>query len=231
MAGEAGEGKGLHDWHQWPFQFSILQCGLTRMCFRCCLMQQLWEYPSPAQLCWESLTHGDCLSMIHFPFLYYVCQLYESMEYTDLVLKGHTVSREERHETDATAVWHRLGVYNRGMLAGLQTHRVLTCCQEAGTACLAWPLFKGKFWYQEAIQKMCRWKNVQPKSLIRVYLNQTDDCCLEAKSQQIKKLLQRTAVLQFVLYMRIKRRCKEGCMKSICGQWSEREKAKWGNLW
>ena len=53
-----------------------------------------------------------------------------------------------------------------------------------------------------------------------LYLNQTEDNCWEAKSQQIEKMLQKMAVLPLVLYIRIKGEDVRGSHES-----------KQGNLW
>ena len=52
---------------------------------------------------------------------------------------------------------------------------------------------------------MCKRKKVQTYTkFLWVYLSQTEYNCQEAKPQWTEKMLQRTAVLQLILYNRIK---------------------------
>lgn len=51
----------------------------------------------------------------------------------------------------------------------------------------------------------CQRKIIKPnRKQVRVYLSQTDNNCWEAKSQRIEKMLREMAVLQLILYIRIK---------------------------
>lgn len=81
--------------------------------------------------------YRDRLSVIHFPIMHYVHQLYESVEYTDLLLKGHSQWGKTGMRQIMMLCGTGWGIDNTGMPAGLQKHWVLTSCQEAGTVCLA----------------------------------------------------------------------------------------------
>ena len=72
-------------------------------------------------------------------------------------------------------------------------------------------------------------KSVQTcREILWVYLSQTDDNCQEAKSQRIWKMLWRMAVLQHILYIRIKR--GDIGLHEI-PRWSTTGAGKKGNLW
>lgn len=80
--------------------------------------------PLLAQLCW-GVPYSRRLSFCNtfskrILNTYYVHQLYKSMEYTDLLLKGHTVSKEDRHEDIIMLCGEGWGIDDRGMPSGLQ---------------------------------------------------------------------------------------------------------------
>ena len=69
------------------------------------------------------------------------------------------------------------------------------------------------------------------KSLMIAYLNQTDDNCQEAKSQLTEKILWRMAVLQLILYIRIKGTdTRRFCIKPTGSRLRGWEKAKLGEV-
>ena len=78
-------------------------------------------------------------------------------------------------------------------------------------------------------------RNIQTcREFLWVYLSKADNCGWKAKSEWIEKIfqmLQRIAVLQFILYITMKRRHNEGYTIFIGGRLGRREKAKQGNLW
>ena len=78
-------------------------------------------------------------------------------------------------------------------------------------------------------------RNIQTcREFLWVYSSKADNCGWKAKSEWIEKIfqmLQRIAVLQFILYITMKRRHNEGYTIFIGGRLGRREKAKQGNLW
>lgn len=102
--------EGLHDGNQWPFQFSILQCWMTIMCFDAASCSCAESATVHCSCAWSPLLH---LSVIHLPDTSWAPAMYISfikVESTQNCRSRNIQSVGQTNvKTDHYVLWHRLG--------------------------------------------------------------------------------------------------------------------------